>query len=92
MPPISCTSKWRMPSTRLAASRHDGEGFGQDLVERLALGEALLELGGLGLQLVVGERLHLRLERVDLLDDAAELAQQALVTAAEDAGEQAIEH
>jgi hypothetical protein len=27
MPPISCTSKWRMPSTRLAASRTVGEGF-----------------------------------------------------------------
>jgi hypothetical protein len=35
MPPISCTSKWRIFSARLPASRHDGEGLGQQVVERL---------------------------------------------------------
>ena len=44
----------------------DGEGLDQQVVERLAVGEALAELGGLGLQLGVGERLELGFERVDL--------------------------
>ncbi len=36
-----------------------GEGFRQQVVERLALGEALAELGGLGLEAGVVERLEL---------------------------------
>src|SRR5690606_41830409 len=54
--------------------------------------DAAAEFAGLGLQLAVGEGLHLRFQRVDFPDDAAELLEQALVTAAEDAGEQGIEH
>ena len=50
----------------------DGEGFGQQVVERLAVGEPRAELGGLAAQLLVGERLDLRLERVDLGDERAE--------------------
>src|SRR3546814_5043290 len=38
------------------------------------------------------ECLHLRFERIDPGDDALELLEQAFVAAAEDAGEQAIEH
>src|SRR5690606_12369497 len=64
----------------------------QELVERLAIGDALAELAGLGLQFGVREGLHLRLEGVDLLDDPAQLLEEAVVAAAEDAGEQAIEH
>jgi len=45
-----------------------------------------------GLQFGVGQRLHLRFEDVDLADDAAELLDETIVAAAEDAGEQAIEH
>src|SRR5690606_31873728 len=70
----------------------DREGLGQDLVERFAVCDAFLELGRPGLELFVAERLHLRLERVDLLDDTAELLEQALVAAAGDAGKQTIEH
>src|SRR5690606_16827274 len=70
----------------------DREGLGQDLVERFAVCDAFLELGRPRLELLVAERLHLRLERVDLLDDTAELLEQALVAAAEDAGKQTIEH
>src|SRR5690606_38786924 len=40
----------------------------------------------------VGKRLHLRFEGIDLGDDLAELSDDAFVAAAEDAGEQAIEH
>ena len=44
MPPISWTSKWRIPRTRPEASRHDGERLGQEVVELLALVELLAEL------------------------------------------------
>src|SRR5690606_6035213 len=40
----------------------------------------------------VREGLHLRFEGVDLPDDPAQLLEEAVVAAAEDAGEQAIEH
>ena len=43
MPPISCTSKWRWPSVRLAASRTVAKAGDQDVVERVAVGEPLLE-------------------------------------------------
>ncbi len=48
---------------------HRGEGLGEDLVERLARGQLSAELVGLRGQLLVGERLDLLLERVDLRDD-----------------------
>ncbi len=44
---------------------HDREGFGKKVLERLALGQAGLELGRHRLQFVVGLGLELRLERVD---------------------------
>ena len=46
MPPISWTSKWRMPTVRRAASRHHREGLRQQLVELRAVGQALAELVG----------------------------------------------
>jgi len=36
MPPISWTSKWRMPRVRLDALATTAEGLGQEVVERLA--------------------------------------------------------
>ena len=51
----------------LAGLAHHGKGLGQQLVERLALRQALAELVGLGAQRGVVQRLELRLERVDLL-------------------------
>ena len=50
----------------LGGLAHDGEGFGEEIVERLALGEARAERFGAGAQIRVGELLDLRLERVDL--------------------------
>jgi hypothetical protein len=44
MPPISCTSKCRMFSVRAAGLAHDGEGLGQQVVERLAVVRPLAEL------------------------------------------------
>ncbi len=46
----------------------DGKGLDQQVVERLAGGQPLAELGRLSLQLRVGHRLVLRLQRVDRLD------------------------
>ena len=56
------------PLLRLAPARlaHGGEGLEDELVERLAVLVPLLELGRLRAQLVVGERLELRLERRDV--------------------------
>ena len=48
--------------------RH-GKGLGQDTVQVLARLVARLELVRLGAQLLVGERLHLRLQRLDLIRD-----------------------
>jgi hypothetical protein len=90
-----------MPNTRTLASRQTAKASGSSLsrVSPLAmrsLNSPVLawsaEPGGQALQLVVGERLHLRLEGVDLLDDAAELLEQAFVAATEKAGEQGIQH
>ena len=53
------------PATRLADGR---EGVGQDVVERLALGQPRLELSRPGAELVVAERLHGGLEVVDPRD------------------------
>ena len=95
MAPSICTSKWRMPSTRFEASRQTGEGLVEDGIEcifhRLAgvdIGlDAVLEFSGLAAQFVVGQRLHLRLQRIDARHPAAVLFQESRVAAAEDAGQ-----
>jgi hypothetical protein len=53
------------PARRLA---HGRERLRQDVVGRLALGQAALQLGRDLTQLVVGEPAELLLERVDLVD------------------------
>ena len=60
------------------------EGLHQQVVDRLAVLKALLELGRLAAQLVVGERLVLLLEGVDLIDQRADLLEVPLVLGAED--------
>ena len=49
----------------------DSKGFGQDIVKRLTIREALTELVRVSRQLVVCQSLHLRLQRIDLLDHLA---------------------
>ena len=78
-----------------------GKGFGQDVLQKLifrrtplvvvldafeALGQALAEFVGLGAQLGVGERVHLRFERIDLLDRGHQALNLALVIGAENLG------
>ncbi len=60
-----------------------GEGFDEEAVELLALGEAFLEFGGLGAQGVVGELHELRFERVDGADAIHLLLDEAFVRIAE---------
>ena len=63
---------------------HRGEGRHEDVVEGLAGRELRLELVGAGAQLVVGERLELRLQRVDGRDLRPVGLQPAVVDRAED--------
>ena len=65
MPPISCTSKWRWPRVRLAASRTVAKAGTRRSSSVGAGGELGAELGGAGAELVVGERVELGLQRVD---------------------------
>ena len=52
---------------------HGREGFGQQVVEGLAVAEPVAELGGLVAQRLVGQRLVLGLEGVDLRDQGPQL-------------------
>jgi len=62
---------------------HNSESLRQQVVERLASGQARPELVGFGAQLRVGEPLHVRFERVDALHCLAVTIQLALVGVAE---------
>ena len=67
----------------LGGLAHAREGLGQDVVEILALGEALAELRRLGAERVVGELLDRRLPRRRFLGDELEAAQQATFAGSE---------
>ena len=72
MPPIIWTSKRRTPIGALERLAHRRERLEEDVLERLAVGDALPELGGLALHLLVGELLELGLERSDVLGLASQ--------------------
>jgi len=67
----------------LAGFAHDGEGFGQQGVERLAVGHACSELIGLGTQRFVGQGADPCFQRVDLPDNSGILLDQPIIAAAE---------
>ena len=79
MPPTSCTSKWRIPSVRLLASRTIAKTSGRIssrialVVLAVGLTEALAEAVDPGAQLLVGLQLELGLERGDPSDPLLEL-------------------
>ena len=87
---MSWTSKCRMLSTRRPASRTTANASGRRSSSVSPLASALPELGGLAAQLVVGERLDRRLERVDRGDERAQALQLALVLRADDLREESI--
>ncbi|MDT4824207.1 hypothetical protein FQZ97_574510 [compost metagenome] len=66
----------------LAGLAHDGEGFGQQVVQGCALSVAGTEFLGFGRQLLIGERGDLGLEPVDLGYQLAILLKQPVVAAA----------
>ena len=72
MPPMSCTSKWRMPSARTAASRTTANASGSrsssdsPLPTRCGTRRSCREVR-------VGERGRIGLERVDAGDEGLEL-------------------
>ena len=67
----------------------DGERLDGDVVEVGAVGQALAELGGLGLQLLVGQALELGLEGVDVRHHALQRLELLALAGAEDAIEDA---
>ena len=70
---------------------HGGEGFRQQIVEGFALRQPGLELIGLGAQLLVRERLKLRLQAIDRFDQRRELLERALVAVTDNLLDQ-VEH
>ncbi len=67
------------------------EGFGQEVVQGLPLGQPLLELPGLGRELRVGERPQRRLQLADPLNDGADALQLPLVLGPDDLCEDGID-
>jgi hypothetical protein len=65
-----------------------GESIGEDIVQGFALGQALLELGGLVQKLLVVERGHLGLENVDLVHEGVELFELLRIRVADDLRQQ----
>jgi hypothetical protein len=76
----------------LARLAHHGEGLGQQRIERLAGGMTLLQQASLVAQRGVIHALEARLQRIDRLHIATVLTQQALIAAAEQAGEDGGKH
>ncbi len=66
-----------------------GEGLGEDVVQRPAVGQPLLQLRGLGLELGVGEGLELLLQGVHLVGDGVDGLQLPLGGGPENLGKQA---
>ena len=65
-----------------------GKGLRQDVVQRFAIGEALLEFRRLGLKLGVGQRLVFLLHALDLMDDGPDGFQLTLGIRSENFGDQ----
>jgi hypothetical protein len=76
----------------LGAFTHHGEGFGQQVVQRFALGQAGAEFVGLATQLLVAQGLQRGLQCVDLGHRATVLLEQSFVTATENRGENLGQH
>ena len=67
---------------------HGGEGLRQDVVQRFAVGQTLLELRGLGLQLGIRQLFIVLLQRGDLVHDGVDALQLPLAVGAENLGKQ----
>ena len=67
---------------------HGGKGLRQDVVQRLTVGQTLLERRGLGLKLGVGQLPVLVLQGGDLVHDGVDALQLPLAVGAENLGKQ----
>ena len=70
----------------------DGERLRQQVVQRLAVGEPLAELGGLPAKPIVGQRRDRGLEGIHFGHDWTQTFELPIVLGADDFGEQGIEH
>ena len=80
------------PERAHAGDAHGREGLREELVERLALRDALLEGRGVAAQLVVAELLEALLERSDLRDERLHLLELAFVLGAEELLDELVDH
>ena len=62
---------------------HGGKGLRQQVIQRLTVGQTLLELRGLGLKLGIGEGLVLVGQRLDLVSDGVDAFQLPLTVRSE---------
>jgi len=69
-----------------------GKGFGEDVIQRFALGDTLFELLGLALQFVIGEIVVCRIDFVDLLDDRADAFDVPFMLGTEYFGQKPLNH
>ena len=67
---------------------HGGKGLRQDVVQRFAVGQTLLELRSLGLQLGIRQLFVVLLQRGDLVHDGVDALQLPLAVGAENLGKQ----
>ena len=84
MPPIICTSKWRMAKGALGGLADRGEGRNQKIVEGLAGGQFGPETCGFGLQVSIREGGKFGFQRVDFLDGSAIFGDFPVVGCAEE--------
>ena len=75
-----------------AGLANDGEGLGQQVLERRAVREPLPELGGPGAELLVGKPLNLGFFGVDLGHERTNPLQLAIVRGADDFGEESVDN
>ena len=76
------------PQHTVGGLPHGGKGLRQNVVQRLAVLQTSLELRRLGLQLGVGQRLVLVLQRRDLVHDGIDALQLTLAVCSENLGKQ----
>jgi hypothetical protein len=77
---------------RAAAGLADnGERFDEQIVDRLAIGDALTELYGLSAQLLVGEGLDFRFSGADFADERSQPLQFAVVRRTDDFCEEGVD-
>ena len=81
-----------LPERALGRLAHGREGVVEEIVERLAAGQALAQPAGARLQRFVGKGLDFRFERVDRFGFAREALHQALVGAAHQTLRDTAEH